>query len=117
MKLKDLDELHQILHAALELLGENCSKDDPEEAQVGAVFSSCEEFKRMVRCNLDDQLEETGNGYINYDSANLEAEVNRTIKMTIKQFHSAIFIALSVGVDLGVIMARMGAKFPGAKPN
>ena len=117
MKAKDLAELHEILHAALHLLKEAGDKDDPEELQVIEIFNACDSFKRLIRSGVDEHLIETGNGPIHDFSNDAQAEADRVVHMTVKQFHTTVHIAISLGVDLGAIMTRMGAKFPGSKPN
>ena len=117
MNAKELNEFHDILHAGLKIIRDNGQKDNPEEEQIIRIFTSCNDFKTLMRVGLDDALVETGNGPVDEFAGNAEAEVNRTIKMTVKQLHTALQVAVTLGVDLGAAMVRLGAKFPGAKPN
>lgn len=117
MKGKDLVELHEILHAALHVVKDAADKNDPDELQVIEIFNSCDGFKRMVRAGTDEALIATGNGPIDEFAVDVKSEATRAVTMTVKELHTAIHVAISLGVDLGVTMTRMGAKFPGSKPN
>ena len=114
---KRLAEFHETVYAGLGVLRDSADNDDdPEEVQVLHVFTSCNQFGKLIRIGLDDLLVETGNGPI-HSSGDPKAETSRTVKMTVKELHTALYTATAVGVDLGVAMIRQGAKFPGAKPS
>ena len=114
---KELAKFHEALHAGLGVLRDSADNDDdPEEVQVLHIFTTCHQFGRLIRIGLDDLLVETGNGPID-SSGDPKAETSRTVKMTVKELHTALYTATAVGVDFGVAMIRQGAKFPGAKPS
>jgi len=117
MNTKELDDLHQCLHAALNIVKDDSERDDPEELQVIGIFNECTNFKRMVRAGCDECLIDTGNGPIDDGARDIEAETKRAVKMTVKELHTAIHVAISLGVDIGVAMMQCGAKFPGPKVN
>jgi hypothetical protein len=115
---KQKREFHNALHAAMARMREEGAKevDDPEYMEMLDIMNQCGDYQRMVLAGVDSQLIESGCGPINR-VGDLKAEANRKITLTVKDFKTAIQVAISLGTDLGVALVREGVKFPGPVVN
>ena len=67
------------------------------------------EFKAFCAAGLHEGLEECG--FIG------EVKDDAEVSMTVKQFYGSVVSAITIGMDLAVMMHRYGAKFPVPKQN